>query len=86
MTDTEKFRKGVVVYATEDDYICELWGASTKHPDAFFQFSNWEDKNLILSWEDQVFQWLLWIASTRMWPFHAKEITEIALKDWYKWG
>ena len=33
MTNEEKFSKGIVIYKTEDDVICELWGASTKHAD-----------------------------------------------------
>ena len=33
----------------------------------------------------QIFQWLLWIASKRQFPFHAKELTEYALKNWYNW-
>ena len=37
MTIEEKFRKGIVVYKNEEnDYVCELWGASTKHPDSIF--------------------------------------------------
>ena len=36
MTNEEKFSKGIVVYKTEDDVICELWGASTKHADAIY--------------------------------------------------
>ena len=26
MTNEEKFSKGIVIYKTEDDVICELWG------------------------------------------------------------
>lgn len=34
MTNEEKFRAGTVVYKDDDgDYICELWEASTHHPD-----------------------------------------------------
>ena len=30
MTNEEKFSKGIVVYKNEeDDYVCELWEAST---------------------------------------------------------
>lgn len=87
MTLEEKFASGIVVEKTEDnDYVCELWAASTKHPDASFRFSNWEDKSPILPDEDQIFQWLLWIASRRQWPFHAKELVDYALENWYNWG
>ena len=85
MTNEEKFSKGIVVYRTEDDVVCERWGASTKHPDAKFYFKDWEDKTPIIEDKYQIFQWLLWIASKRQWPFHAKELTEYALKNWYNW-
>lgn len=67
------------------DWTCELWGASTKHPDAKFYFSEWEDKTPFIEEGYQVFQWLLWIASRRLWPSHAKEVAEFALKNWYNW-
>ena len=67
------------------DWTCELWGASTKHPDAKFYFKDWEDKTPFIEDKYQIFQWLLWIASKRQWPFHAKELTEYALKNWYNW-
>ena len=85
MTNEEKFSKGIVIYKTEDDVICELWGASTKHPDEKFYYSDWEDKTPFIEDKYQIFQWLLWIASRRQWPFHAKELTEYALKNWYNW-
>ena len=70
---------------SEKDLVCELWGASTKHPDSRFYFSEWKYKNDFLDDEVQVFQWLLWIASNLTWPFHAKELAEYALENWYKW-
>ena len=70
---------------SEKDLVCELWGASTKHPDIRFCFSEWKHKNDFLDDEVQVFQWLLWIASNLTWPFHAKELAEYALENWYKW-
>ena len=68
----------------ENDYVCELWGGSTKHPDSIFHMENFK-KNEFLDDEQQVFQWLLECASKLTWPFHAKELTEYALKNWYKW-
>ena len=86
MTLEEKFASRIIVEKIDDDYICELWGASTKHPDASFRYSEWEDKSPYLEDEYQVFQWLLWIASNRLWPFHAKEVVEYAMENWYNWG
>ena len=85
MTNEEKFRKGIVIYKTDDDVVCELWGASTKHPDSKFYYSEWGDRTDLFDDKYQIFQWLLWIASKRQFPFHAKELTEYALKNWYNW-
>lgn len=66
------------------DLTCELWGASTKHPDSKFYFSDFQK----VPWIDekyQVFQWLLECASKLTFPFHAKELVEYALENWYNW-
>ena len=65
----------------------EIWGASTKHPDQVRCFeSDCESKKFInneyFSVEDNIFQWLLYIASGEFIPFHAYELTEYAL-EWY---
>ena len=70
---------------SEKDWTCELWGGSTKHPDAKFYFKDWGDKTPFIEDKYQIFQWLLWIASKRQWPFHAKKLTEYALENWYNW-
>lgn len=69
---------------SQKDLICELWGASTKHPDSKFYFSDFQK----VPWIDekyQVFQWLLECASKLTFPFHAKELVEYALENWYNW-
>lgn len=88
MTNEEKFSQGVVVYKTvENDYVCELWGASTKHPDCMFHM-NYDGKYKKSGFYDddkyEVFQWLLMIASNMTFRPHAKAITEFALREWYK--
>ena len=75
----------IKVWEENNDYFCELWGGSTKHPDASFKFSEWKDIDSIIKPKYQVFQWLLWIASRRQFPFHAKEIAKYALENWYNW-
>ena len=62
----------------------ELWGASTKHPDSEFYFSEFK-KNPHLDDKHQIFQWLLECASHLTWPFHAKELAEYALKNYVTW-
>lgn len=89
MTNEEKFSKGIVVYKTEDDVICELWGSSTKHADAIVSMK-WTIKNGLFEKcpiaEDSnhdIFQWLLFVASMQMSKHTAREIVEIALTEWY---
>lgn len=41
MTKEERFASGIVVEKIDNDYVCELWGASTKHPDSKFYYSEW---------------------------------------------
>lgn len=90
MTNEEKFRQGIVIYKTEDDVVCELWGGSTKHPDAIYTMNTQIKQGIFVrsflsdSIEDDVYQWLLLIASIQMWKTTAKEIVDIATKDWYK--
>lgn len=75
----------IKVYLNKDNnYICELWGASTKHPDSVFNMKNFKKTDFI---EDkyQVYQWLLQCASKLTFPFHAKELVDYAQKHWYNW-
>ena len=86
MTNEEKFRQGYVVYKQDDDYVCELWGASTMHPDSIYRMNS--DKRYIKSglYDDdiyEVYQWLLWIASNLMFRPYAKRLAEYAFREWY---
>lgn len=66
------------------DYVCELWGGSTKHPDSVFHFEDFHKVDYI-SDDNQIFQWLLECASKLTFPPHAKELVEYALKNWVLW-
>lgn len=66
-----------------NDYVLELWGASTKHPDSMFFFSDFQKCEWIDE-EHQIFQWLLECASKLTFPFYAKELADYAIKNWYK--
>ena len=88
MTNEEKFRKGIVIYKTEDDVVCELWGASTKHADVIYSM-NRDIKNELFhrcefadSADHDIFQWLLYVASRQTWKHTAIKIVEIALNEW----
>lgn len=76
----------IKVYKKNDDYILELWGASTKHPDSVFKYSDWEYKSQYFEDKYQIYQWLLYCASMLDFPFFAKELVDFANKEWYNWG
>lgn len=79
------FRSGIVLKWENNDYVLELWGASTKHPDSIFHYSEWPDKSPYFEDEYQVYQWLLYCASRLDFPFHAKNLVDYANKHWYNW-
>ena len=66
-------------------YVCELWGASTKHPDCIYHYTDFHKVDWLED-EYQIFQWLLEIASKQEFPFHAKQIAEYALQNWVNWN
>ena len=88
MTNEEKFRAGTVVYKDDDgDYVCELWGASTRHPDVVYHMNaDGEYRKGYLYNDDkyEVFQWLLSIAANQNFRFHAYSIVQYALREWYE--
>lgn len=90
MTKEEKFRKKIVVYKTDDDdVICELWGASTKHADAIYSMNSMVENGLFIrcafsdNADHDIYQWLLYVASIQMWKNVAKEIVEVANAEWF---
>ena len=88
MTNEEKFKKGIVIYTTDDDVICELWGASTKHPDVTYSMNRDIENELFYRLEfaedkyHDIYQWLLYVASRQIWKSTARKIVEIA-DSWY---
>ena len=89
MTNEEKFSKGIVIYKTANDVVCELWGASTKHADVIYSMNRDIESGLFRRCqladypEHDIFQRLLYVASRQTWKNTAKEIVEIALNEWY---
>ena len=88
MTNGEKFQKGIVIYKTDDDVICELWRASTKHADVIYSMNRDIENGLFYRCDyasnpdHDIFQWLLYVASRQIWKTTAIEIVEIAMSDW----
>lgn len=77
--------KKVKLYKNDDDYILELWGASTKHPDYRKSLSSYEkiSKPLLkdyLTIEERLFYLLTYVASEMMWISTSKELLNIALQ------
>lgn len=68
----------------EKTLTLEVWASSTKYPDAKFYFEDF-NKSEWCAEEHQVFQWLLECASKMRFPTTAKQIAELALKDYVTW-
>ena len=60
------------------DTIFECWGASTKHPDSRFHFSDFKKSEFSLEWM-QIFPWLLECASRMEWLDHSRSIANYAM-------
>lgn len=71
------------IYSRIKDHetVLELWGASTKHPDSIFYFSEFKKCDYFEPWI-QIYQWMLECASKLIWPQHAFDLTEKA-NYWY---
>lgn len=81
----------IKLYQNENNnYVLELWGASTKHPDSIFHMEDyevawWVNKEDPEQMRGQVFQWLLECASKMNLPMHAEMIADYAWKNWRIW-
>ena len=80
-TNEELFRNGITVYQNDEgNYVLELWGASTKHPDSIFHFEDFQKCEWIDN-ESQIFQWLCECASKLTFPSHARELVKYAMEN-----
>lgn len=59
--------------------IFECWGASTKHPDARFHYSDFKKSDFMDNHEN-VYAWLLECASKMMFFFNTRKIVKFADK------
>lgn len=64
---------------SDHETVLELWGASTKHPDSIFYFSDFK-KCSFINEQAQVFQWMLECASKLNFPFHAYDLAKRAIE------
>lgn len=81
---------GYKLYSRISDHetVLELWGASTKHPDSVFYFSDFK----ISEWFDRIDQIVPWIfecASKMNWPIHSYELAKwgcMIYESWRGWN
>lgn len=62
---------------SDHETVLECWGASTKHPDSVFFFSQFETTRWVDK-QDQIVPWLLECASKMVWPYHAYDLAQWA--------
>ena len=75
----------VKLYSKDNDYILELWGSSTKHPDYYKTLSSYESTHDDILREnrdinERLFYFLTFIASDMLWINTSKELLDIALQ------
>ena len=75
----------VKLYSKDNDYILELWGASTKHPDYYKKLSSYENVHSDILREtrdinERLFYFLTYIASEMLWITTSRELIDIALR------
>lgn len=76
----------IKVYKNEDnDYVLELWRASTKHPDHRFHMKDFM-VNPFIQEKYQVFQWLFECANQLTFPPYTKKLVDYAIEHWYNWN
>ena len=64
---------------SDHETVLELWGASTKHPDSIYYFSDFRKTDFIPA-KEQIFPWLLECASRLMFPFHSYCLASFAME------
>jgi hypothetical protein len=69
---------------SDHETVLELWGASTKHPDSVFYYSDfkkseWVDKRY------QIPQWIWECASKLNWPMHVYGLTLFGIEIYEGW-
>lgn len=60
---------------SDHETILELWGASTKHPDTIFYFSNFTLSDWF-SPQEQIVPWIFECASKLTIPYHSYELAK----------
>lgn len=69
---------------SDHETVLECWGASTKHPDSVFLFSNFETCDFI-DRENQIPAWIWECASKMVLPFHNYELAQFGIEIFEGW-
>ena len=74
----------IKLYNNGIDYVLELWGASTKHPDYCKTLSSYENSHEDIlrdcrSIKERLYYFLTYVSSEMLWINTAKDLIEIAL-------
>ena len=75
----------IKLYNNGNDYILELWGSSTKHPDYAKTLSSYENSHEDILRDtrtiyERLFYFLTYVASEMLWICTSLELIEIALR------
>lgn len=68
---------------SDHETVLELWGASTKHPDCVFYFSDFK----LTEWidpQDQIVPWIIECASKLMFPYSTYRLAKWACELYEK--
>ena len=68
---------------SDHETVLELWGASTKHPDCVFYFSDFK----LTEWidpQDQIIPWVFECASKLMFPYNSYRLAKWACELYEK--
>ena len=69
---------------SDHETVLECWGASTKHPDSVFLFSNFVTTTLV-SKESQIPAWIWECASRMVFPFHSYSLAQFGIELFEGW-
>lgn len=69
---------------SDHETVLECWGASTKHPDSVFLFSNFVTTTLV-SKESQIPAWIWECASRMVFPFHSYCLAQFGIELFEGW-
>ena len=75
------YYSGIHLYESCDDYLLEIWGSSTKHPDSVDRYSNERFiKSEYIPRSKQVYNFILQVAANCELPMYSAKVARFGLK------